>query len=132
MRAYLRPPVRFGKRQGRLREPFAGGVQAAADARRGQRFRLRMEMRYRASGEGCWRKGVTTNISYSGVLFHGEDWAEPHTPIELRLRLPKDVVGDEAGEVCCRGTVTRSERGGDDVVGPLIASRISHYRFVRP
>jgi len=130
MKIYLRPPSKVRKRQRGLK-PFAGGAQAGADARRAQRFRLHMAVRYRASGEATWHWGMTKNISCSGILFHGEDWAEPCTPIELCLALPKGETGGGAAEVLCRGAVTRSEWGGDEVVAPFIASRISHYRFVR-
>jgi hypothetical protein len=110
----------------------AGEVSSVADKGRARRFELQIALRYRANGEGRWHRGVTRNISYSGVLFHGEDWAEPRTPLEICLALPKDVRRGWSAEVVCRGMVTRSERSGSDGGDPLIASRISHYRFVRP
>ena len=109
----------------------AGGI-AVADKRRARRFELQIILRYRANGEGHWHRGITKNISCSGVLFHGEDWTEPRTPLELSLALPKESTGGWAAEVVCQGMVTRSERRESDGGGPLIATRISRYRFVRP
>jgi hypothetical protein len=103
-----------------------------AEKGRARRFDLRITLRYRENGEGQWHRGVTRNISYSGVLFQGEGWAEPQTPLELSLTLPRDVTGGWAAEVVCRGKVMRSERGGTEGGASLIASSISHYRFVRP
>jgi hypothetical protein len=105
---------------------------AVTDKERARRFELQIALRYRANGGGDWHRGTTRNISRSGVLFQGEEWAEPRTPLEMTLQLPKEIGVDRAAEVVCRGTVTRSERGGSDGGGPLIATRISHYRLVRP
>jgi hypothetical protein len=66
------------------------------------------------------------------MLFHGEDWAQPSTRIELTLLLPLQMGVAWAAEVICRGTVTRSERRGIDEGGPWMAIRISHYRLIRP
>jgi len=109
-----------------------GGDVAVADKGRARRFELQIVLRYRANGEGHWHRGITKNISYSGVLFHGEEWTEPRTPLELSLALPKESTGGWAAEVVCQGMVTRSEQRGSDGGGALIATRISHYRFVRP
>jgi len=103
-----------------------------AEKGRARRFALQIALRYRGNGEARWHRGVTRNISYSGVLFDGEDWTQPQTPVELSLALPANITGGWAAEVVCRGTVMRSERGGNDGDGSLIATSISHYRFVRP
>jgi hypothetical protein len=99
---------------------------------RAQRFELQIPLRYRAESEGDWHIGTTRNISRSGVLFQAENWAEPHTPLEMALLLPKESGVERAAEVVCRGTVTRSERRAREDGGSLIAIRISHYRLVRP
>ena len=99
---------------------------------RAQRFDLQIALRYRANGDGRWHLGITENISYSGLLFLGENWAEPNTPVEISLALPKEIAGESAAEVRCRGTITRSERRQSNGHGAILATRISHYRFVRP
>lgn len=105
---------------------------AVADKARARRFELQIPLRYRVNGEGEWHNGTTRNISRSGVLFQGEGWAEPHTPFEMTLLLPSEMGVDRAAEVVCKGTVMRSDWGGSDGGGPLIAIKISHYRLVRP
>jgi hypothetical protein len=110
----------------------AGCGVAVADKARARRFELQIELRYRVNGASQWHKGTTKNISCSGVLFQGEDWAEPGTPLEMTLLLPSELGAERPAEVVCRGTVTRFERSGSNEGGPLIASTISHYRLVRP
>ena len=105
---------------------------ALGEKARAQRFKLNIPLRYRADGEGDWHRGTTRNISRSGVLFQGEDWAEPRSPLEMTLVLPKETGVERAAEVVCRGTVMRSERRGSEEGGPLIAIRISNYRLIRP
>jgi len=109
----------------------ARGGAGPSDKARAQRFELQIPLRYRAGGEIDWHRGTTRNISRSGVLFQGEDWAEPRSHLELNLRLPRENGVDRSAELACRGTVTRSERGGSDETGHLIAISISHYRLVR-
>jgi len=110
----------------------AGGGISVAEKERARRFELQITLHYRANGEGQWHRGFSRNISCSGVLFHGEDWTAPRTLLEISLSLPRGMTGGRAAEVICRGMVTRSERRGRDADGPLIATRISHYRFLRP
>src|SRR5208283_320000 len=96
-----RPFIKVGRHQLGLTQPMLDGgeVSSVADKGRARRFELQIALRYRANGEGRWHRGVTRNISYSGVLFHGEDWAEPRTPLEICLALPKDVRGGWSAEV---------------------------------
>jgi len=110
----------------------AGGSVAVAEKARAQRFELQIALRYRANGDTHWRKGMTKNISCSGVLFQGDIWADPSTPLEISLVLPKESTGASAAEVVCQAMVTRSERCASDGRGAIIAIRISRYRFVRP
>ena len=44
------------------------------------------------NGESKWWKGSTENISLSGVLFRGEEFAEPNTPLEISLALPDGIL----------------------------------------
>jgi len=99
---------------------------------RPRRFNLQIELRYRARGEGQWYTGTTRNISCSGILFQGEELFEPTTPLEMNLKLPKETMGARAAEVMCQGMVMRSEGPVTEDDAPLMASIISHFRFVRP
>jgi hypothetical protein len=99
---------------------------------RARRFGIQIHLRYRLSGESKWWKGTTENISRSGVLFRGEEFAEPNTPLEMSFVLPEEIFGMRRAEVVCRGTVIWSERPKRPGVFPALASTISHYRFIRP
>jgi hypothetical protein len=98
---------------------------------RAQRYGIQIHLRYRLSGENKWWKGTTENISRSGVLFRGEEFAEPNTPLEMSFVLPDEIFGVRPAEVACKGTVVWSERPKSAGVFPALASTISHYRFVR-
>ncbi len=58
----------------------------------GQRFELQIPLRYRVNGDSKWRRGVAKNIGCSGVLFRGEDLAEPGSPVEIRLLILNEVI----------------------------------------
>ena len=120
------------KGQLRLIQPTTNGSTPVVEKRQGRRFELEFALRYRVDGEGHWHRGRSRNISGSGVLFQGDDWTEPCTRLEMSLVLPKEIIGAWPLEVVCRATVTRSVRPDGDEDGAMIASRISHYRFVRP
>jgi hypothetical protein len=99
---------------------------------RAQRFGIQIHLRYRRSGESKWWKGTTENISRSGVLFRGEEFAEPNTPLEMSFVLPEEIFGVRPAEVVCKGTVVWSERPKGAGAFPALASTISHYRLIRP
>ena len=99
---------------------------------RAKRFGIQIRLRYRLSGESKWWKGTTENISRSGVLFRGEEFVEPKTPLELTFVLPKDIFGPRAAEVLCRGKVIWSERPRERGKLPILATTISQYRLIRP
>jgi len=99
---------------------------------RAQRYGIHIHLRYRLSGESKWWKGTTENISRSGVLFRGEEFAEPKTALELTFVLPKEIFGVRPAEVICKGMVIWSERPREKGKLPSLATTISHYRIVRP
>jgi hypothetical protein len=99
---------------------------------RAHRFGIQMQLRYRLYGESGWRKGTTENVSYSGVLFRAEGFAEPNTLLDMRLVLPDEIPGVRSAEVHCRGVVVRSEPPKGAEAFPALASTISQYRFIRP
>jgi hypothetical protein len=99
---------------------------------RAQRFAIQMHLRYRLIGESKWRNGTTENVSRSGVLFWGEELAEPNTILDMRLLLPDEIPGVQSAEILCRGVVVRSERPKGVDAFPALASTIAQYRFIRP
>jgi hypothetical protein len=99
---------------------------------RAVRFEIQMPLRYRLNGESKWWKGTTENISRSGVLFQGEEFAKPNTPLEMSLVLPVINFGVRSAEVVCKGIVVRSERPNGARALPALATTISYCRFIRP
>jgi len=93
---------------------------------------MKIHLRYRLSGGSKWWKGTTENISRSGVLFRGEEFADPKTPLELTFVLPKGIFGARPAEVMCKGTVVWSERPRERGKLPSLATTISQYRIIRP
>lgn len=99
---------------------------------RPRRFNIQIRLRYRLKGGSKWWKGTTENISRSEVLFRGEEFAEPNTPLEMSFVLPAEILGTRPAEVFCKGTVVWSERARDAGTLSALASTISHYRIIRP
>ena len=99
---------------------------------RPRRFGIQIRLRYRLNGGSKWWEGTTYNISRSGVLFRGEEFAEPNTPLEMTFVLPAEILGARSAEVFCKGTVIWSERPKDAGAFPALASTISQYRLIRP
>ena len=99
---------------------------------RARRYGIQVHLRYRLNGASKWWKGTTENISRSGVLFRGEEFAEPKTPLELTFVLPKEFFAGRPAEVICKGTVIWSERPREEGKFPSLATTISHYRIIRP
>jgi PilZ domain len=100
---------------------------------RAPRYRLRIPLRYRPSGDHQWRDGDTENISRSGVLFRTDHLMPPQTAIEMLLALPAEVGGsDESATVICRGRIVRTESAAGNDHGDgraAVAATIAGYRL---
>jgi len=112
---------------------MSGGASGVAVSvqERARRFELSIGLHYRANHEEGWHRGVTLNVSRSGVWFSGDEWMEPDTPVEITMELPARRGSGKPAEVVCRGVVARSERDGRAGGAALIATRILQYRLVR-
>ena len=106
-------------------QPGVGG----ASHDRARRFEIRTPIRYRSGGESRWHKGITENISSSGVLFQCEDPVGLETSIEMEWEVPVGNFGNGGARVHCRGLVVRLAK----LTGALttLAVSISHYRLAR-
>lgn len=98
---------------------------------RAQRFNIQVPVRYRVGGENVWWKGMTQNISSSGLLFEGERHLESNTTVEMNLILPA-VNSEGSGEIICHGAIVRTLLPEDGDQPPALAARILRYRLVRP
>jgi hypothetical protein len=98
---------------------------------RAQRFDIKLPLSYRACGETTWRRGLTENVSYSGVLFWAEQSLKVSTPVEMIFEMPVEVGGEIGAEVVCQGKIVRSVLSGNADSSGLLAASIVEYRFVR-
>jgi CheY-like chemotaxis protein len=96
---------------------------------RAQRFNLTLPLRYRLLGEQDWKKGLTENISRSGVLFRAEEMLQPNAQLEISLVLPAEIAGLSAAEVVCRGEIVRSMQPENAQMNPALAAKILQYHF---
>lgn len=89
---------------------------------RAQRFPMRTDIWYRASGRPAWSQGEIVNISRSGILFWAGNEIEPKTRLEMRIVFPADMTGGAPVDVVCWGPVIRKETSA-------LAAAILNYRF---
>ena len=74
---------------------------------RATRFVTSLPAMYRLSGETDWKRGLTRDISDSGVLFEVGENLAPDTVVELTFHLPERLGRLPAGQFTCVGKVVR-------------------------
>ncbi len=95
---------------------------------RAHRFNLHIPLRYRPVDQQSWRKGITENISRSGLLFRAEEILQLDAQLEINLVLPVEIAGLAATEVFCLGQVVRRVDSGE-LISPALATKILKYQF---
>lgn len=94
---------------------------------RARRFPIRTSLLFRARGEPEWRKGLTINVSRSGVLFQADDPPPAAGQLmDVILTLPLDDSAP-APQVRSTGRVVRTEPGGHLWLGHAVAVSIDGY-----
>ena len=88
---------------------------------RKRRFPVHWSLEYRRMGDGEWRRGLTVNMSLSGVLFEAVEPLTANEPVELSIRF--QTPGQRAASSVIRtgGYVVRTEAK----MPPLIAVKFS-------
>lgn len=104
-----------------------GGLQRPA---RLMRFPLELPMRYRYAGAYNWYRGVTKNVSCSGMLFRGPVPMELFAPVEVRMALPREMTGDAAATMLCGGFIARLARDKRSVEESELAATFTTYRLL--
>ena len=86
---------------------------------RAPRYPLRIPVRYRPVGGSTWVRGVTENISRTGILLRTGQLLPLDTPMEIQFFLSSE------GGVVCEGRVTRTvfELGDTPAIGATILPR---------
>ncbi len=67
-------------------------------------------------------RGVTRDISESGVYFYADTWKAYTHRFEFRIVMPPSITGAESRRALCRATVVRVEEGAGCKTG--VAARI--------
>jgi hypothetical protein len=95
---------------------------------RERRYTVRIEVRYRHSGDRDWHIGFTENISRGGILIRTRGVTMPPlTAIDVFLALPPEVGGAAGMPVIGRGFVVRIEPPRHDTADAAVAATIVHY-----
>jgi hypothetical protein len=106
----------------------SGGEQKREFKKRAKRFPIQAPIQYRINGESDWSAGVTTNISYSGVLFQSRRDLQPKMMIEMRIFFSTELTGTVASNLFCRGLIVRTEAARDSkFICGLAGSIMSHH-----
>lgn len=120
------PPALFGK----IRSLFGARESGAARKiiERDARYVVHGSLIYRPAGGSDWHKGMTENLSTTGVLFRGEAPMEVSTPVELSITPPKGADRKSADSIFCWGTIVRTGLDNSTSTRPVFAVKIDRYR----
>lgn len=106
------------------------GQAAVHGPARLQRFFLEMPMRYRYAGAFHWYRGVTKNLSCSGMLFRGPVPMDLFAPVEVRMALPRQITGQAAATMLCGGFIARVPEKKTPVEEAELAATFTTYRLL--
>jgi signal transduction histidine kinase len=95
-----------------------------------QRFPLQLPMRYRYAGAYQWYRGITENISCSGMLFRGPVSLDEMAPIEVRMALPRQITGEAAATMLCGGFIARVLQPAPSLEESRLAATFTTYRLL--
>jgi signal transduction histidine kinase len=106
------------------------GPQGSLGPARLQRFPIQLPMRYRYAGAYQWFRGVTDNISCSGMLFRGPVTLDLFSPIEVRVTLPRQITGEAAATMLCGGFIARILESKGAMNEAHLAATFTTYRLL--
>ena len=120
------PPAFLSK----LKTMLGAGDSLAAKklTQREARYVIRGTLIYRPAGGMDWHKGLTENLSSTGVLFRGDVPLPVSTPLEMSITPPK-APGQRSPEgIFCWGTVVRASMDSGTSTKPMFGVKIDKYR----
>ena len=81
------------------------------ERRHGHRFIMRVPLRFHATKEAALREESVSsmNISTHGVYFATDQKIDEGVLVQLHLKMPKEIVGDDVGEWSFTGRVAHVE-----------------------
>ena len=89
---------------------------------RATRFVKALPALYRRSGDQGWKRGVTNDVSNTGVLFESGEPLPVENIVELTFHLPEQLGNLLAGQITCLGKAV-CRRATSDMVPPRSAVR---------
>lgn len=85
----------------------AANQQESPMRKRSTRYPVQAPVQYRISGERTWHRGMSRNISESGILFEGEVPLGVGARFDMQLTLPTGVKGRTGPCISFRAAVVR-------------------------
>ena len=84
------------------------------ERRHGHRFIMRVPLRFHATKEAALREESVSsmNISTHGVYFATDQKIDEGVLVQLHLKMPKEIVGDDVGEWSFTGRVGQNGKSG--------------------
>jgi signal transduction histidine kinase len=95
-----------------------------------RRFPLHLPLQYRPAGGVEWFTGESENVSCSGVRFRGRVRMEPLTPVQVRIPLPQEIVGEGAAILLCGGYIVSAAADRQATEADMAAAFVE-YRLQR-
>jgi c-di-GMP-binding flagellar brake protein YcgR len=90
---------------------------------RAERFRINLPIVVSIGGSRREYRGVTKDISATGVFFYPDSWEPEATSIQFKMLMPSEVTGGETRRAVCSATVVRLEARSERK-GVGVAARI--------
>jgi len=78
------------------------------ERRHSKRFPMELPVRVKTQ-DGVERKCVTRDVSAGGIFFFCDSVIALDSPIDVVMRMPPEITGEEQQWVCCHGRVVRVE-----------------------
>ncbi len=95
-----------------------------------QRFGIQLPMRYRYAGAFHWYRGMTENVSCSGILFRGPVTLGLFSPVEVRMALPRQLTGEASATMLCGGFIARVSDKPTPFEEARLAATFTTYRLL--
>ncbi len=88
---------------------------------RATRYSTEIPSLYRVVGTNHWQRGLTMNISESGVLLQAVGPLALHTRLEMTFQLSESIGTLQVGQVACIGEVVRHVQRTESSPFPVAA-----------
>ncbi len=88
---------------------------------RATRYSREIPSLYRVVGADYWQRGLTMNISDSGVLLQAASPLALHTRLEMTFQLSESIGTLQVGQVACIGEVVRHVQRTESSPFPVAA-----------